>query len=321
VKEVHSTSLPPGCSAAVSPTAATSCTAVIFNNNTESPAPCHAGGGGGGSRCICRDATSEKGTINGIAFNRGVCAPEPTGELLSTNNGICNISAYEGGLHCCGGGSFLLDADQEVPAPTDTWYLKYRFYFEEHAQQANLYRAWWSTEAVNNEYDVPQSTALCLDSATPKEECVHRIQSSFRGKDMLSRGFGCMVGGDPNACMDPKRVASVDKGYFKLIYAAAHCHAPSCESMELWDLDTNRLVCRNEARIGGGEDPMDEKGFVVGIPPCVWGSASEGLQEPPLIHLESNLTCIKRSNNTNGHWGVMSLWQARAAYVTPALRL
>ena len=126
-----------------------------------------------------------------------------------------------------------------------------------------------------------------------------------------------MVSGDPNACIDPKRIAMTDGGWFKLIYAAAHCHAPSCQSMEIWDLDKKQLICRNDAKIGQGSSAMDEKGFVVGIPPCLWGSKEEGLHEPPLIHLDSNLTCIKRSNSTNGHWGVMSLWQNRAAYITP----
>jgi hypothetical protein len=39
------------------------------------------------------------------------------------------------------------------------------------------------------------------------------------------------------------------------------------------------------------------------------------LLPPPLIHLTSNLTTIKRGNATNGHWGVMALWQARGAYL------
>lgn len=112
---------------------------------------------------------------------------------------------------------------------------------------------------MNNEYDVPQSTAECSNGATDPAKCVHRIQSWFQGKDFLSKGSGCMVGGDPNACMDPKRVAARDRGYFKLMYAAAHCHAPSCQSMELWDLDKKKLLCRNDARIGQGDTPMDEK--------------------------------------------------------------
>ena len=44
-----------------------------------------------------------------------------------------------------------------------------------------------------------------------------------------------------------------------------------------------------------------------GIPPCVWGSAEEGLLPPPRIHLDSNLSTIKYTNNTFGHWGIMAL--------------
>ena len=41
----------------------------------------------------------------------------------------------------------------------------------------------------------------------------------------------------------------------------------------------------------------------------------EGLHPPPILSLDSNLTTIKRANSTNGHWGVMALWQMRAAYI------
>ncbi len=47
----------------------------------------------------------------------------------------------------------------------------------------------------------------------------------------------------------------------------------------------------------------------------MWGSAAEGLRPPPAIRLDSNLSCVKRSNNTYGHWGDMALWQMRGAYV------
>ena len=49
----------------------------------------------------------------------------------------------------------------------------------------------------------------------------------------------------------------------------------------------------------------------------MWGSAAEGLQPPPVVHLDSNLSCVKRTNATNGHWGVMALWQMRSAYMSP----
>ena len=171
---------------------------------------------------------------------------------------------------------------------------------------------WWSTEAYNNEYDVPKSSADCLDPATPPELCTHVIRSNFTGKQMFG---SCMVGGDPAACGDVDKIRDEAGGWFQMTYAAFHCHAPGCISGELWNMDTGELICRNVAEYGAGLAPSDEKGYVVGIPPCVWGSAADGLQAPPRIHLDSNLTTIKRANSTNGHWGVMALWQARAAYL------
>jgi hypothetical protein len=112
----------------------------------------------GAAACVCRDTDTNAGSIAGITFNPGVCAPYPTSELLnrSLNNGminpICNISAYGGGLYCCRDTTVLLDADQEQPLATDTWRMKYRFYFEEYDNKTmNSFRVWWSTEATNNE--------------------------------------------------------------------------------------------------------------------------------------------------------------------------
>ena len=303
---VSSTAYAPGC--VFEKSRGSSCD-VLFNLNQDSAAPCSTT-----QQCICRDPSSKGGTIGGQRFNRGVCAPYPTSELLTTNNGICNISAYEGGLHCCGGGSFLLDSDQTVPEPADTWHLRYRFYYEDYTNQSNLYRVWWSTEATNNEYDVPKSEANCSDPTTDPELCVHQLVSEFKGRDMLSTGAGCMTQPSTGACIDTNRIAAKYNGYFKLMYAAAHCHAPSCMSLELWDTDRNLLICRNEAVYGNGTEPMNEQGYLVAIPPCVWGDGEE-FETPPVLHLESNLTTIKRSNNTNGHWGVMALWQMRAAYL------
>jgi hypothetical protein len=231
-------------------------------------------------------------------------------------NGVCNISRYGGGLLCCGGGTFLLDEDQEVPAPTDTWQLKYRFYFNEYVNQSNTYRVWWSTEATNNEYDVPKSTFDCLDPTTPAENCTHKIVSRFHGEDMLSPGSGCMISGDANACIDTKRIASEYDGRFQLVYAAAHCHAPACMSIELWNDDTGDLICRNVPVYGNSTTQVqNENAYIIGIPPCLWGDAADGLPPPPVLHLNSNLSTVKRANNTNGHWGVMALWQMRAAYL------
>ena len=60
--------------------------------------------------------------------------------------------------------------------------------------------------------------------------------------------------------------------------------------------------------------PHDEAGFVVGIAPCLWGGAGEGLLLPH-DQTRRQLHLIKRVNSTRGHWGVMALWQMRGAYL------
>ena len=52
----------------------------------------------------------------------------------------------------------------------------------------------------------------------------------------------------------------------------------------------------------------------VGIPPCLWGSAAEGLLPPPTFALDRKLHSIKRNNNTDYHYGVMGQWQMRGAW-------
>ena len=61
-----------------------------------------------------------------------------------------------------------------------------------------------------------------------------------------------------------------------------------------------------------GSDVMDEEGYVVGLPPCIWGGEHGGT--PPRLTLDTNLTGIKKANSTYFHYGVMSRWQMRAAW-------
>jgi hypothetical protein len=44
------------------------------------------------------------------------------------------------------------------------------------------------------------------------------------------------------------------------------------------------------------------------LPPCQWGSAEDGLQEPPVLHPDTNFTSKKYTNNTVAHSGVMAIW-------------
>ena len=79
----------------------------------------------------------------------------------------------------------LLDEDQQVPQPLDSWQLKYRFYFEEFKNQSNLYRVWWSTEATNNEYDVPE-----MNENPPEAVDIARVMRSILADSPIVTDWG-----------------------------------------------------------------------------------------------------------------------------------
>jgi hypothetical protein len=95
---------------------------------------------------------------------------------------------------------------------------------------------------------------------------------------------------------------------------------PRPDLQELWNADTGKLICKQEAVYGSevsgatGARRFDEKGYLA-LPPCVWGSASDGLEEPPLLTWDTNLTSIKKTNSTYAHTGEMALWQGRGILV------
>ena len=54
----------------------------------------------------------------------------------------------------------------------------------------------------------------------PAEHCVHEITAHFKVSDMMQ---DCDVRTNPNCWGDTKQYNGIN-----LIYAAGHCHAPSC---------------------------------------------------------------------------------------------
>mmetsp|Transcript_8887 Transcript_8887/g.20380 ORF Transcript_8887/g.20380 Transcript_8887/m.20380 type:complete len:740 (+) Transcript_8887:10-2229(+) len=259
-------------------------------------------GARGGATCLCRGGT---GTIDGLPFDPR-CMGEPYSDLLQTHNPTCDINQYRGGIACCHDGAILLDADQEVPAEEDTVYFKWRFYFTEYnpAVHTPLIHLEWQWGHI--EYDVPAAPA-----GTPPADAVHVLTTRFQLRDMMN------LYGKPHCdpftdyyCADVDRV---NAGGVSLIMAGGHCHAPACISLELYNADTGFLVCRVVPVGGQGDSAFDEAGYLY-LPPCQWGSAEEGLQAPPVLFLDTNLTSIKRVNSTVGHTGVMAIWQARGKY-------
>lgn len=242
-----------------------------------------------GYTCICYDGI--KGSINGIPFISR-CAPEPTADLLKEHNPTCYVDTYPGGLKCCAHKNVLLDANQEQPQDEMTYRVKFRFYFQDYLNHQYLTRFYFQTEAFSGEYVVPK-----CQEGIPPEDCIHTITARFQLSDMVSHN-------------DMKKGSGI-----KFIYAAPHCHAPACISVELYNADTGDLICRVVPELGKGRQHMkyDEEGYIR-IDPCVWGE-DDGLLEPPFITWDTNLTSIKRNNNTYEHYGEMASWQNRGIIV------
>ncbi len=255
-----------------------------------------------------------QGTIGGEKFTKE-CAPYPRSDLLEQRNPSCWVETYQGGLHCCRHGHFLLDQDQIIPWPDKPleYRLKFRFYFEEYrtateqspASHENLVRFYLMTEAFSGEYDIPQCS-----EGTPPSQCVHTITSRSKLLDLVS---DCKTIDSSYCSGEGSRDESKTAGVH-LIYAGPHCHAPSCLSMELYNADTGRLLCHVEPIYGTSHDVYDEVGFLA-LPPCLWGDMADGLEEPVLLPLNTTLLSIKRNNNTLPHTGDMASWQMRGVIV------
>ena len=185
--------------------------------------------------------------------------------------------------------------------------MKFRFYFQPYtaasadapASHKNLLRMYYQTEANAGEYDVPK----CAEG-TPSSMCTHEITAHFTVADMAQK---CDIRKNPG-CWGQ----DYDKNHqgINLIYAAGHCHAPSCISMELYHADTGKLLCAHYPTYGKTHQAFDELGYLA-IPPCIWGTEEEGLIAPVFLPFNANLTSIKRNNNTYTHYGEMASWQMR----------
>lgn len=255
------------------------------------------------AECPCTDRMEidpKNGTINGKPPEIPLhCA----GELQAQKNPSCSLSTYAGGLRCCTHGDLLLDKAQDTSSfPVDEYIYKFRFWYEPYTTQKHSFRLFWMTETWNFEYDV-----VACPSA--RSECVHTLTATWIGYQMFS---DCDLLTDM-WCADIKRL-DPEKG-FEIVYAAGHCHAPACISVELINVDTGDLICRQMPVYGTHRGvAMDEEGYAVAIPPCLWGDAA-GTPDPPRLLPSVRLLSIAKYNNTVAHPGVMALWQMKGAYV------
>jgi hypothetical protein len=260
--------------------------------------------------CVCSDGVK---TIAGIPYD-GDCKPEPLSDLLRDNNPTCEVSSYVGGLACCFDKQFLLDEDQTPPPFVDEIYFKFRFYFEDYnpALQQEIYHVEWSNNGCDSggwpnpmacehiEYDVVKGAGSI---AGPD---IQMFTSTFPAGGMLETTCGPTAG----QCMDGSKVGPEG---FKLMMAAAHCHAPNCIRQELFNMDTGELICLGIPKLGDGEEVFNEAGYLY-FPPCLWGTAEEGLFPPPVFQKNTTLKMISYYNSTYGHPGQMGIWQMKGAY-------
>ena len=265
--------------------------------------------------CPCTDRIDidvRKQTIDGQPWVND-CGSWPDSTLLEQRNPSCFLAEYRGGLRCCGNGAILLDKDQERPSWDRgfRWRMRWRFWHEVASpKHRNLARLYWQTESFHTELDVPP----CADDANGNEECVHTITSRFNVSQLFS-GEDCNMRFDP-WCAFNKGTKAMD-----LIMAGPHCHAPNCASMELVRESTGEQLCYSEPKYGTSSAPMDERGYAIAIPPCVWGDPAEGWQAPPRLRPEEHLLSIARYRKSpNGVWhrGQMGSWQMRGAVTDDA---
>ena len=207
-------------------------------------------------------------------------------------NTACYQTTYRGGGLCCKDKVILLDKDQEQPDLSMTFRLKARFWYEEFFQfpkptHSHLLRVFLSVEELAYEYDVP----ACGHGKAP-QDCTYKTIAEYS----LSR----QLRHQSEAVLLP-----TDSTTFELAYAAPHCHAPSCLSMELFHED--RLLCSGRPKYGA--DTGDN--YLIRIDPCMWGN-EYGLPPRIVLPLNATLRLVKLNNNTQPHTAEMASFQMRA---------
>ena len=92
-----------------------------------------------------------------------------------------------------------------------------------------------------------------------------------------------------------------------------HCHAPTCITFELWNADSNKLICRQSPVYGTGNSTFNELGYL-NVPPCVFGEEVDGLMPAKNLPFGTRLFSRKRCKADTGHHGEMSLWQTYGVF-------
>jgi len=265
------------------------------------------------AECPCssdRDIDTEAGTIDGRRPNIpfGGCSAS----LLIERNTACSLQSYVGGFRCCEHLWWVSDPERRADKPVALYGMRFTFYYEPLVpgtiplRSSSCCDATASMEALGQiEYDIPQCNPRV------DEECLHTLVS-YQYLDVPGKGTFL----DPTAGgMTPEEAAEIDAGrQVEIVYAVGHQHLGAAPvGIKLFKDATNELLCSSTPILGTGTEPGNERGYLVGMTPCIWGTP--GGQAPPRLRRDTVVRVESTYNNTNPHYGVMSLWLMNLADV------
>eukprot|EP00463_Aulacantha_scolymantha_P000832 TRINITY_DN1553_c0_g1_i1.p1 TRINITY_DN1553_c0_g1~~TRINITY_DN1553_c0_g1_i1.p1 ORF type:complete len:375 (+),score=45.37 TRINITY_DN1553_c0_g1_i1:113-1126(+) len=265
--------------------------------------------------CICAPKSTEYITYMNktteVYYSN--CLDEPRSDMLrhgdgtgrNVSNAACHVETYHGGLRCCKNTWFLTDMEQDslIGNKVDTYYLKWRYYFQEYipatatttASHQHLHHWVFLIDDIINDYEEDN-----FDSKYGTKS-IGKITAHLTGRDI--------------------GLEDVPKNFSKITFfvMTPHCHAPSCIREEFWNADTGEIICNVTAKYGspkyGSLNQVFNEADYIAIPPCIFGDQA-GLHKPVEILPHTKVTAIKYFNNTFRHLGQMAQWTGLMKYDT-----
>lgn len=251
----------------------------------------------------------KNGTIDGVKPLGFMCTPQ----LVEQHNECCELGWYKGGYRCCENGAFVSEK-VDKSAPKDTVVGKFTIRFDDAVDEGTreVFFHQIDVAGFNAEYSVPGNCKMgitmkkCQEIAKVdphvncSEPCVHYATDELPFFTNLGK-------------LDPF-VRSNPFAEVELITARGHQHYGGL-GMELINAKTGEVLCASSPThgTGGVDEPGNERGYIVGIPPCVWGPPP--LKAPPRLRAMDLVRTVSRYNATEAHHGVMGFWFTQMSIV------
>jgi hypothetical protein len=262
--------------------------------------------------CVCQPTQKHllsymnKSTVDWGGYN---CVDEPRSDMLrhgdttgrNVSNNACKMETYMGGLQCCKHSWYLTDVEQaaQIPAKTDVYYLKWRYYFQEYTP----------------------STPAAKASHKHLHHWVFLVDQSINDYEEDNAEYGTKSIGHIHASLPASQTGleEIPAGAktFSPMVMTPHMHAPSAIRQEYWNADTDQIICNATADYGdeknGDVTSIFNEANYVAIPPCIFGF-QPGLEFPKNLSFGTNIVAHKYINNTFRHLGQMAQWTGLVVY-------